>query len=583
VDTLVEVVRWLQTATFLLVAVWALNRWRTQGDAASAWLASTFATIGLVVAVGAVTELLPESAHAPLIDHVVIAVLVAFPYLLLRFLDGFEPVPRLGRRVLGGTILLLMAAALVVPLPQGDEPRSAVFNAFALAVVASWVIVLPYVGLRFFLAGRGQPTLARRRLRLLAVASGALSVAIVLAGVASSATQGITLVTQLFALTSAALFLVGFAPPGLLRRLWRYPEEQELHAAAVNLMATRTEAEVAGVLLPHLRRVVGAHAVALSRDGDVLGSDGLGPREHAEMEGQQAPTSLTSQMSNGTLHLWLNPYIPFFGAEELDLLERLGLLADLALDRAALLESETEARAALEHANAELESFVYSASHDLKSPLIAILGYVDLLTDDHRDELGEDGRWYLERMLTNGRYMEALIRDLLEFSRIGRMQTSPERVSLTDVARDVATEVRRQHPDATIRVDPLPVLLVNGVRARQLLANLVENAAKHGDDRVTITITSTPAADGGAEVAVVDDGPGIPAAYRDLVFGVFERLSPDDAHTGTGIGLAICRKIVESSGGRIWVADRDQGAEFRMHFPATVVLAPAGAPKEVPA
>jgi signal transduction histidine kinase len=238
---------------------------------------------------------------------------------------------------------------------------------------------------------------------------------------------------------------------------------------------------------------------------------------------------------------------------------------------------------ALELANTELESFVYSASHDLKSPLIAMLGYVDLLTEDHEGDLGDEGRWYLGRIHTNGRYMEALIRDLLELSRVGRVQTEPDRVDLRVLAREIAADVQRQHPAATVEVGPLPVLSINAVRARQLLANLIENAAKHAEDRPVRIQLSSELEDGMAVLRIADDGPGIPEAYRERIFGVFERLSSDDAHGGTGIGLAICRKIVEASGGRIWIAETDVGTEFRLQFPLTLVLAPAGAPQEVPA
>jgi signal transduction histidine kinase len=619
VDTLGEIVEWLHTLAFVVIAGWALHRWRTHADDASRWLAATFGSIGLVVVTSEVLERLPDLGPEGPLQRVLIAVLVAFPYLLLRFLDAFEPVPPLARRAAGGVVLGLMAAAFVVPLPVPPDTGGAAFRAYALAVVVSWMAVLPYVGVRFFLAGTAQPTLARRRLRLLGVATVALSLALLAAGAVESPTAQTRLASQLFALASATLFLVGFAPPSPLRRLWRQPEEQELHAAAVNLMSARTEEEVATVLLPHLRRVVGARGVALVRDAEVLGSDGVedgalirishagtASSRHMEPddvgptpslvtepgEPSSAPSlatepdrptpapSLVAELDHGSLHLWLDPYTPFFGEEELDLLDRLGLLADLALDRAGLLASESEARTALEHANAELESFVYSASHDLKSPLIAMLGYLDIISGEHADELGEDARWYLERMLANGQYMEALIRDLLELSRVGRVQTEPERVELGRVAREVATEIRHQHPDATIDIGPLPVLWLNGLRARQLLTNLIENAITHArGEPVTVTVGSHPV-EGGVVVTVLDDGPGIPPAYRDQVFGVFERLSTD-GRSGTGIGLAICRKIMDACEGRIWVADRDRGAELCMQFPSSVVLAPAGAPQEV--
>lgn len=585
-QAILDFLQWLQTLVFLAVAGWALYRWRSRRNEASRWLAATFGSIGLVVLVGRALDYLPETAVTDVIQQFVIALLVLFPYLLVRFLDSFEPVHRPVRITLGWLVIAMAVAALAISGPEPGEPRSGAFSALAFVVAGTWLVALPYVGARFWRAGRGQPTLVRRRLRLLAVASVVLSLALLLAVLNNEGGDLLVLSTHLVAIASAGLFLLGFAPPGPLRRLWRHPEEQELHGAALGLMAATSPAEVAEVLLPHLKRVVGARGVAMVHDGTVLGADGVAAEEQRTLTEGQSTAELRTELADGALHLWVDPYTPFFGTEELDLLERMGLLADLAIDRATLLVSERESRAALEHANAELESFVYSASHDLKSPLIAMLGYIDLLAEGHQQDLGEEGRWFLDRMSSNGRYMEALIRDLLELSRVGRMETAPERVDVGELVADIATEVAQQYPEASVRAGDLPVLWMNGVRARQLLANLIENAAKHAGGRaVTISVTaeSTESPDGGVVLRVADDGDGIPEAYRELVFGVFERLAPDDAHTGTGIGLAICRKIVEASGGRIWVGSPAEGAEFAMQFPADMVRSPLSTTEEVPA
>jgi signal transduction histidine kinase len=586
-DLLNEGLRWAQNVGFVLIAAWALRRWWQSRDEASRWLAATFASLGLVVTVSAVMEFVPESVVTAATERLAVAVLVLFPYLLLRFLDSFAPVARSFRRVIGSGVLALAVISLFLRIPEPGEPRGVAFNTFVVLVLVSWLVVLPFVGQRFWRAGRNQPTVARRRLRLLAVGSVSLSLAILVAGAVETPGELATLVTRGLGLLTAALFLLGFAPPPALRRLWRQPEENELHSAALGLMAATTSQDVAQVLLPHLRAVVAARGVALVHDGKLLGSMGVSEDEAVAAVRSAPPDALTSPLDNGAIHVWTDRFTPFFGDEELALFERIGLLADLALDRTSLLVSEREARAELELANAELESFVYSASHDLKSPLIAMLGYVDLLTEEHGDQLGGEGGWYLERMATNGRYMEALIRDLLELSRIGRMQTEPDRVSLPALLREVAREVEAQNPGLQVEVDELPVLRANGVRVRQLFTNLLENAATHGrpeGTRVSVTAEPDGTEPGGVVVIVRDDGPGVPEAYRELVFGVFERLSASDERQGTGIGLAICRKIMETVGGRIWLADRDDGAEFRLTFPASAVLAEAVSPtEEVPA
>jgi signal transduction histidine kinase len=587
VDLLNESLRWVQNLGFVAVAVWALVRWSRQRDEATRWLAATFGVLGLVVTVSAVLDGLPESAATEAVGRLLIAVLVLFPYLLLRFVDSFEPVASTLRRTVGVVVLLLAVSGLLLERPAAGDPRTPLFQAFALLVAASWVVVLPLVAWRFWRAGRRQPTVARRRLRMLAAGAVALSLAILLAGVVASPDALVTLATRVFALGAALLFLLGFLPPPFLRRLWRAPEEDELHAAALGLMAAADEETVAATLIPHLRTVVAARGVALVRDGELLGAEGLTPREESLAVLAQPPGALTSPLRDGAIHVWIDSFTPFFGDDELALFERVGVLADLALDRASLLATERESRAALELANAELETFVYSASHDLKSPLISMLGYVDLLLEEHRDQLGEEGRWYLDRLATNGRYMEALIRDLLELSRVGRMQTHTDRVEAAALVADVVHELQGRHPGARIELGALPVLELNPSRARQLFTNLLENAAEHGSHdgggvHVTVTTERDVEEPGDAVIAVRDDGPGVPAPYRELVFGLFERLAADRA--GTGIGLAICRKIMESVGGRIWLADRDDGAEIRLLFPPSVVVAQATtSTEEVPA
>jgi signal transduction histidine kinase len=585
VELLDDVLRWAQNAAFITVALWALTRFRRDGDDQTRWVAATFGALGVTVLIGALSQLVFAGEPPTWLQRVSIVVLLSFPYLLVRFLGTFEPVPSALRRTLGWVVVAQAVAGVVVPLDAGEaDGMPAAMAVFTVVVVGTWLVALPYVGARFWRAGRGRPTLVRRRLRLLGTAVVALSVALLLAAAGSGeAGDPVAIVTQTMALVSAASFVLGFATPRALRRWWRQEEERQLYDAAVSLLSTTSVDEVAAVLLPRLRRVVSARAAALVHRGGLVAADGLDEGEEAALRAGQLTGGRRTELTRGALLVWVDPYAPFFGAGEREVLDRTGLLADLALHRAELLASEQDARRSLEETNAELESFVYSASHDLKSPLIAMLSYVDLLSTEQRDALGEEGRWYLERIASNGEYMESLIQDLLELSRVGRMETQPERVDLASAVGIVAAEVAGQHRRFTADLGALPVIWMNGVRARQLFTNLLENAAKHGGgEAVRVEVRAEEAPDGAVVVSVADDGPGVPAAYRERVFGVFERLETD-AETGTGIGLAICRKIVEGLGGRIWLADRDDGAEFRLSFPADVVLERPIHPEEVPA
>ena len=561
-DALNDVLRWTQNLLFVAIGLWALRRWRRFGTEASAWLAWTFGTLSAVVAVSAVAELAGVDPLPRWLGGIVIGLIVTFPYLLLRFHHTFEPVPRAVHLVAGGLVPLFVLGGFVLDLPEQGEPLTGLALVYTVAVVLHWVLVLPYIARRFWAAGRRQPTPARRRLQWLAVGSIVLAVSLLL-----TATQGqsavLTLVTQLVAMGAAMAFLVGFAPPRPVRTVWRQPEEDEIGAASLELLRAETPQAVAGVIAPLMQHVVAADRVVLRHQGATLADTGA---DRAAAAGRR-PVEI--DIDEGIVQVWPSRYTPFFGADELDVLERIGRLADLALARTTLLASERAARTELEAVNAELEAFVYSASHDLKSPTIAILSYIEILEEEYGEILDEQGRYYLHRMRSNGAYMEALVRDLLELSRVGRRDTAPERVDLAAMLELVAADTG----DAVdLVVGDVPVLEVNGLRARQLFQNLVGNAAKHGGrERVRVTIEQADASMHGVTVLVRDDGQGVPAEYRERVFGVFEQLEADEDRDGTGMGLAICRKIMESFGGTVHLTDHDGGAEFALWFPPTAL------------
>jgi PAS domain S-box-containing protein len=221
----------------------------------------------------------------------------------------------------------------------------------------------------------------------------------------------------------------------------------------------------------------------------------------------------------------------------------------------------------LERSNAELETLVYSASHDLKSPMVSLLGYLEYLRLDFGEALGEEGGRYVDRMFDRAMYMQRLITDLIELSRAGRVATPPGEVDVAELVRLVADEVGAGEPGIRIELGALPVLNADRVALRQLFTNLLENAVRHGArDDLTVTVSATGAPGGPVELTVDDDGRGIPAEHRERVFGVFERL--EGGSGGTGMGLAICRKIVELMDGTI-VAEDGPGPESDTHGPGT--------------
>ena len=228
----------------------------------------------------------------------------------------------------------------------------------------------------------------------------------------------------------------------------------------------------------------------------------------------------------------------------------------------------------LKRSNEELEQFAYVASHDLQEPLRMVASYTQLLARRYNDKLDDDGREFITFAVDGARRMQALIDALLQYSRVGTHRAEFTAVDLNDSMRAVRDNLSLAIEDAgaTLASDELPNVWADPTLIIQLLQNLIANALKfRGDAAPHVRVSAVPGATH-ATIIVADNGIGIDARYAERIFLVFQRLHTQDAYPGTGIGLAICKKIVERHGGRIWLESAPgQGARF--HF--TLPLAPA--------
>jgi PAS domain S-box-containing protein len=239
-----------------------------------------------------------------------------------------------------------------------------------------------------------------------------------------------------------------------------------------------------------------------------------------------------------------------------------------------LVEAEREALIhELEARNAELERFTYTVSHDLKSPLVTIRGFLGYLEQDAKAGNLERFRADMNRITGATNKMLRLLNELLELSRIGRMMNPPEAVSLADIAQEAVELVQGRIEERGVQIEIQPDLpVVQGDRARlvEVVQNLVDNACKFMDDQPEPQITigrSGTDRDGKPIVFVRDNGIGIDPQYHDNVFGLFNKLDPQAE--GTGVGLALVKRIVEVHGGRIWVesAGEKTGTTFYFTLP----------------
>ncbi len=227
----------------------------------------------------------------------------------------------------------------------------------------------------------------------------------------------------------------------------------------------------------------------------------------------------------------------------------------------------------LEQSNRELESFAYVASHDLQEPLRKIQTFGERLKATSASELGPTGLDYLERMHGAATRMRRLIDDLLAFSRVASKSQPFTPVDLHQLASEVLEDLEStiDKAGATVTLEPLPSLQADPLQMRQLLQNLLSNALKFRQEDVAPAVRvrgTTHEATGQCELVVEDNGIGLDEKYADRIFNVFQRLHGRNQYEGTGIGLAICRKIVERHGGTIGVrSSPGQGATFTITLP----------------
>ncbi len=257
------------------------------------------------------------------------------------------------------------------------------------------------------------------------------------------------------------------------------------------------------------------------------------------------------------------------------------LLGGMAVDIADTKQVAALARQAEElvRSNAELEQFAYVASHDLQAPLRHVLSYLQMLVEDHAPALNDEARFAIERAVAGAERMRALITDLLAYSRVGRLDRPAETVDVEALLTSLAAELSGAiaEPSAEVTWGPMPVVTINASRLRQLFGNLIGNALKfRSESPPRVAITAEPHPDGWL-FCVADNGIGIPAEHRERVFSIFQRLHAPGSFEGTGIGLAVCRKIVDQAGGRIWVeAAPEQGTVICFTLPAAAASQEAG-------
>lgn len=227
----------------------------------------------------------------------------------------------------------------------------------------------------------------------------------------------------------------------------------------------------------------------------------------------------------------------------------------------------------IRRANRDLEQFAFSASHDLQEPLRTVKIYSDLLATRYMSKLDGQALEFLEYVRKGTDRMEALVRDLLAYTRATKLDLSNATVDAVDVFTSTVQDLSGmiEEAGARVRAGTLPTVRMHEVHLKQLLLNLIQNAIKYRSVDRPPEVTVTAEREGEYWVfSVADNGVGVEPEYREKIFGLFKRLHTSDQYTGTGLGLAICQRIVDRYRGRIWVeSEPGRGSTFRFTIPVS--------------
>jgi signal transduction histidine kinase len=574
---LFEVLRETQLVVLGGLGLLALRLWYVRRDAAQGWIAATFGLLGAVVVVGRV---LPTDTHVTWVAwaaRMLVAVLVLFPYFLFRFMATFDPPPRWVSRAAAVATAVVSGWALLLPsIPAPGDPRPASLTAYVYALLLHWTVLSVLVAVRLWRAGSGQPTVARRRMRTLALGAVGVAVALLISGTSNPGTQvhPIQVVTQVLVLLSAPLFLLGFAPPAAVLTYWRRHEEQALREAEIGLMKALEPGEVAESLLPRVTGLIGGRGAAIvASDGTTIGAYALSGRQVDDLRAQATtrPRSddvvatsdtLWVPLGVGWLAVLVTPFTPFFGREEARALLALGVLTDLALSRATLFERE--------RLNTEtMRDFVAIASHDLRTPTAVVTGYASLLQTRWADIPDPQKQEMVDAIGRQGQHLARLIEDLLTVSQIeaDAIHTAPKVVDVAQAVTEIMSDLGPEYAAVAVRVEPGLRAWVDPQHLTRIIANYVKNAFVYGAAPVAV---EAGVRSGWVDVRVVDAGAGV---SPDFVGRLFEKFARADRKTsratqGTGLGLSIVRGLARAAGGDAWYEpNKPAGSVFAVRLP----------------
>jgi signal transduction histidine kinase len=591
----------------LYVAIFFLVLWRYVRARTPAHLDMTFffGILTFIVVERRITAFLGITQPAWFIDLLIFTI-IALPYVLLRLVDDFMIIPILLKRACELTVIVLSAvsAALDAPYPAW----------WTITLVAYLAGISFYCGAMFILAARRSEGVTKRRLQAISFGTVLFGLQIVASGASGQlpdpAKTVVSAIGTTLGLAAAAAFFLGFAPPLLLRRAWQAPELRDFLQRAAQLPRLPTTLDIVRELERGAAAATGTQArIAVWQEEDRrLRFWAPGTNEARDVEAGQGfagrafeqqrqvfstqpikddPHNADGYRRNrvgailsapitagerrlGALVLYAERP-PIFAISDRELAQLLADQAAVILESRALIDHAAKVRAR-EEATRLKEDFLSAAAHDLKTPLTTVVAQAQYLERKAvRDPSAPSDLQGLQRIVREGQRLAALVTDLLDAARMeqGRLVSDREPVDLGALVTQVVTREHAAAHATELDVRGAIVGTYDRKRIEQLVENLVENAKKYSPEATPVRVEVWQQ-NGEARITVQDRGIGIPPTDLPKIFERFSRGSnvDDRKFHGMGLGLYICRGIVEEHGGRIWAeSEVGRGSTFHVALP----------------
>lgn len=557
--------------------------------------------------------------QAPWLTKLAQLAVISQPYLLLRLVRYFRSVPPALQ--MGARVGLLISWVLLILFPNPLPPP------VTLLIVVYFVGIDGYAVFAFIQGAFSAGGVTRHRLRFAAAGSALLALVLFVAGLRlllPASWPDITPFVQFLSILSTLTYYLGFAPPRWLRQGWQFTELRAYLLQDMPKLDSRFSQNMLNRLRVAVTRAIGTNRVVVALwDEDskklvlqdtpesalladfnlnaggvirnawqgtgtrlVYKSAGLNTEDVRLMQAFDAEVLFivpiaTADRALGILLVFLE-YGSLFVDDDLGLLTIFAQQTAIILENNIVLEQQRrysedlerkvqQRTGALQRSNEELRQFAYIASHDLQEPLRMVASYLQLIDQRYVDKLDNDAREFINFAVDGAVRMKGLIDGLLTYSRVETRQQDFNLVESQHMLDEACKllKVMIDETGATITSDPLPKIMADEGLIIQLFQNLVSNGIKYQKDKKPEIHVSAMLKDREWIFSVRDNGIGIEAQYLDRIFVIFQRLHNRDEYPGTGIGLAVCKKVVEHHGGRIWVeSEVGKGTTFFFTIPA---------------